>query len=193
MKYTLLLVAACALAAPVSPCAAQRFTLDLRPTLAEPLQRFAGSELPTSFGVGATLGVRVLTHLHGYAGWDWMQFDVKQSFAGADNHFEETGYTLGLRFEHPIGLRFVSAWRAEVGGTYKHIEIENADGEIIGDSGHSLGFETAAGLVLPLNHRWLLTPTIRYRDTRNAFALGSVRVDGNLRYIAGEMGLALRF
>ena len=55
-----------------------------------------------------TLAVRALKHLHVYGGWDWMHFSSDNSFAGSNMDFEETGYTYGLRYQHPL--------RGETGG-----------------------------------------------------------------------------
>ena len=50
--------------------------------------------------------------------------------------FEETGYAFGLRFEQPFeGADPGPAMLIRAGGTYKHIEVEGADGELAADSG----------------------------------------------------------
>jgi hypothetical protein len=145
------------------------------------------------FGFGATLAYRIQPHVHVYGGWDWMHFRADQSFAGTDMDFEETGYTLGLRFEHPFRAGAAFAYRIEGGGTYKHNELENTAGDLVANTGHGFGYEIGAGLMVPLRTAWSVAPALRYRSlTRDYTAAGSTR-EGNLRYIAFELGLTRQF
>lgn len=172
---------------------AQRFTADLRGPLAAPTQELAGTDLNTGFGLGATVAYRLQTHLHVYGGWDWLRFRAEQSFAGTDMDFEETGYVFGLRFEHPFRSGSPMLYRLEGGGTYKHVEIENDGGDLIADSGHGLGYELGAGVLVPIGGSWRLAPMVRYRSLSQEFEVGNVRVEGDLRYTAVELGVSYRF
>lgn len=172
---------------------AQRLTLEMRGAGAMPTQNFANAELNPGFGFGATVAYRLLPHTHAYGGWDWLHFRADQSFAGTDSDFEETGYTFGLRFEHPLSVASRVLYRLEGGGTYRHVEIEDAGGDVIADSGHGLGFEFGAGAVVPIGQSWRLSPVVRYRSLSPEFAIGGVTTSGELRYVALELGLAYRF
>jgi hypothetical protein len=138
------------LAAP-SGLQAQRLAVDARTVVATSTQRLAGTDLSVGVGFGATLAYRLQPHLSAYGGWDWLHFQADQSFIGSDMDFEETGYTLGLRFEHPFRGDAGPSFRIEGGGTYKHVEVENPPGDIIADSGHELGFEAGGGVVIPIS------------------------------------------
>lgn len=191
MKYATTLMLSLTLCA--SNLAAQRLTLDLRGAVAAPTSELGGADLSIGAGFGGTLAWQVQPHLHLYGGWDWMRFTADNSFAGAEPDFEETGYTLGLRFEHPLRQSSSILYRLEAGGTYKHIEVEDANGDIIEDTGHGLGFELGAGLLVPLGKTWKLAPALRYRSLSRDFTIASTTTSGSLRYAALEIGFSRRF
>lgn len=172
---------------------AQRVTLDLRGAIAWPTVDFVDAELGTGAGFGATVALQLQPHLHAYGGWDWMRFSADDAFAGPEPDFEETGYTFGLRFEHPLGAASRTMYRLEAGGTYKHFEFEDNAGNITVDSGHGLGYEAGVGLLLPLGGSWRLAPTLRYRALSRDFTVGSVTTNGDLKYVALEVGFSRRF
>jgi hypothetical protein len=181
-----------ALSIGASEARAQALGIGLRTTGAVSTQKLAGAELDTGLGFGGVLSYRLQQHLAAYGGWDWLRFHAAESFAGADADFEETGYTLGLRFEHPFGDGSVS-YRVEAGMTYKHVEVENEAGDLVADSGHEPGFELGGGLVLPLRGAWRLAPSIRYRSLQPVFEVDGLTRESALRYAAVELGLSYRF
>jgi opacity protein-like surface antigen len=176
-----------------SAAAQQRTTIDLRATTVTTITDFADADLSAGLGFGGTVAIRLQPHLHVYGGWDWLRFTSDASFAGADRDFEETGYTFGLRFEHPMRAASRTSYRLEAGGLYKHVEIENSNGDLVSNSGHGLGFELGAGLLLPLGDSWRLAPTARLRSHSPSFTIGSVTTDATMRYIGLELGLSRRF
>lgn len=194
MRTTLALGAAALALAFSSPIAGaqQRVTLDLRTTLVSPISD-VDADLSPGFGFGGTIAYRLQPHLHLYGGWDWIRFTSDQSFAGADLDFEETGYTFGLRFEHPLGNDSRRMYRLEAGGLYKHLEIEDSDGALVDDSGHGLGFELGAGLLLPMGERWSLVPAARFRSHSPSFDVGSGTTEGTMSYVGIELGFSRRF
>lgn len=193
MSRILLTVAAVALALAPLPAQTQRTTIDLRVATAFPSADLADAVLDAGPGFGATIARRVQPHLHLYGGWDWQHFTADQSFAGSDLDFEETGYTFGLRFEHPWRDASRAFYRLEAGGTYKHIEVEDADGDLVVDSKHGLGYELGAGLLVPIGRGWRVAPTLRWRALSRDFEIGNVTTSGDLRYVGLELGLSRRF
>jgi hypothetical protein len=171
---------------------AQALAFDLRTTGALSTQKLAGAELDTGLGIGGALAYRLQPHLFAYAGWDWLRFHAAESFVGADADFEETGYTVGFRFEHPLESGSVT-YRVEAGATYKHVEVESEAGELLADSGHEAGFELAGGVSLPLSGAWRLTPSLRYRSLQPVFEVDGVSRESALRYGALEVGVSYRF
>ena len=83
--------------------AQSRWSVELRGGADFATQDLGDASLKTGFGFEGTAAYRFMPHLSGYAGWGWNQFSADRSFAGTDMQFEETGYTFGLRFLHPIG------------------------------------------------------------------------------------------
>lgn len=189
------IITAIALVILVAPLPGQDLTLDLRGTAVMPTTDFVDADLATGLGFGATIAYRLMPHLHLYGGWDWAHFtNSGPSFVGEDQDFEETGYTFGLRFEHPFGVASRAMYRLEAGGTYKHVEIEDADGELLVDTEHGLGYEAGAGVLLPLGSgNWRLAATVRYRSLNRDFTLDDLNREGNLRYLGLELGVARRF
>ena len=185
-------LAAGLLATTTVPAGAQGLTADLRAVAATP-GKLAGTELDMGVGFGVTVAWRVQPHLHVYGGWDWLHFGSDNSFAGSDQDFEETGYTFGLRFEHPLGDASRLLYRIEAGGTYKHVEIENVDGDIIADSKHGLGYEAGLGLLWPAGDTWRFGPTIRFRSLSPDFDINGLTTSGTLRYVGLEVGVSRRF
>jgi len=174
-----------------APLGAQdSWSLEFRGNAAVPTSEIAGDELNTGVGLEANLGYRFYEHMSLYAGWDWTRFGADESFAGPEMDFEETGYVLGIRWEHPFrseGGRGLAAW-IRAGGTYKHIEVEDDEGAIVGDSGHGLGWEVGAGLSIPVSTSWRLTPGIRYKALSRELEVGSATTDWELNDVTFELG-----
>src|SRR5690606_33296035 len=122
-----------------------------------------------------------------------LHFSGDESFAGESADFEETGYALGLRFDHPFRDTSRTHYRLEAGTTYKHVEIEDDDGDAVADSGHGLGYELGAGVVVPVGRSLRLAPMLRYRSLAPEFTIGNAQTTGDLRYAALELGLSFQF
>lgn len=178
---------------PAALAAQRSIMIEVRPNFAIPIGKLAGTRLDVGTAFGATASIRLQQHLHLYGGWDWAHFGADNSFAGSKLEFEETGYDLGLRYEHPCRMHTDLAVRVEAGGTWKHVEIENAAGQIVADSKHSLGYEAAFGLAWSLSEEWKLVPMARYRSLSPEFTIGSTTTSGNLRYAAVEFTLSRSF
>lgn len=152
----------------------------------------ADADLKTGFGFEATFAYRVMPHLSAYAGWSWNKFSADNSFAGTDMDFEETGYTFGFQLIHPLGETSLS-YLVRAGGIYNHIEVENVDGEIISDSGHGLGWQAEAGLVIPIIDRINLLPSLRYRSLSRDLEIGNITTSVNQNYVSVGIGLSWSF
>ena len=193
MKKLLLTIVALTLLTGLNQSIAQdKWSLEFRPGINYATQDIADADLELGFGTELTIAYRFMPHLAAYAGWSYNNFAVDQSFAGPDASFEETGYTFGFQFIHPIGKSTLS-YLVRVGGTYNHIEIENNDGDIIIDSGHGLGWQAEAGLVIPLSERFSLLPSVRYRSPNRDIEIEDVNTSVNLNYISVCVGLSWSF
>jgi hypothetical protein len=172
--------------------AQDKWNLELRPGFNYATKDISDADLGVGFGSELTIAYRFMPHLAAYAGWSYNNFAVDQSFAGADASFEETGYTFGLQFIHPIGESNIS-YLVRAGGTYNHIEIENNDGDITIDSGHGLGWQAEAGLVIPLSEKFSLLPSLRYRSLSRDIDIENVSTPVQLSYFSVGVGLSWSF
>lgn len=193
MKKLLLITVTLALIFTINQSIAQdRWSLELRPGVNYATQDISDADLGLGFGAELTVAYRFMSHLAAYAGWSYNNFAVDQSFAGTDASFEETGYTFGLQFIHPIGETEVK-YLVRAGGTYNHLEIENSDGDITIDSGHGLGWQAEAGLVIPLSEKFSLLPSIRYRSLNREISINNTTTSVNLNYFSSGVGLSWAF
>jgi len=194
MNRIIMAVGAVAVLAAASPATGQdRWAFELRGGVAFPTEDIGNDALGRGMGFDGTLRYRFLPHLALYGGWDWIGFSPDELSGTADLDLEETGYTFGLRFEHPLaGDPGLAGW-VRAGATYDHLEIEVEDGDIIADSGHGFGWEAAAGVAIGAGARWSVTPGVRYRSLSRDLEIGGVTAGADLRYVMAELGLAVRF
>ena len=195
MRYVTTAVAGLALAAIASATPAQaQWALELGADGAFTTENLADAELSAGFGLEGLASVRLQTHLWAYGGWDWHRFTADESFAGSDVDVEETGYALGFRFEHPFSRDMTPvAYTIRLGATVNHVEIEDADGELVVDSGHGVGFEGGLGLSFRLSEGWYLLPAVRYRILSRDFEVGNTVTDGDLSYVAAGVSFRRTF
>jgi hypothetical protein len=142
--------------------------------------------------IEGTFYYRFLEHTSIYLGWGWKKFGSNHSFAGNNMDFEETGYTYGVQFKHPLAntrLNYV----VRAGGIYNHVEIENTDGDIISDTGHGLGWQAAGGIELPLGRSWTLIPMVKYSSLSRDFESGADEFNSNLNTLSTQIGFAKNF
>lgn len=154
-------------------------------------QELGDVDLGTGVGLEVSARYRIMPHLAVYAGWDWHHFPSDGPSAGGDMDIEDTGYTFGLRFEHPITSR--AGYWVRAGGTANHIEMEDAGGDIVFDSGHGLGWEVGGGVAVPIGQRLTLTPGVRYRTLSRDVEIGGLTSPVDLRYVTVGVGIAYQF
>lgn len=177
-----------------TPAAAQqRWSVELRGSGQVSTQDAARENHENGYGLEASVQYRVLEHVSAYAGWAYTHFAALEAIAGPDMDLEETGYVLGLRFEHPIRDGAPTRYWVRTGATYDHLELENADGDIVEDSGHGLGWEVGAGLAFPIRDRWSVTPGIRYRSLSRDLDIGAATTTVDLEYVGFEIGIRRAF
>ncbi|PQJ26964.1 hypothetical protein BSZ35_18780 [Salinibacter sp. 10B] len=177
-----------------TPTVAQdRFGVELRVGPEFATQDLGNANLNTGFGSEVVFSYRFLSHLGAYGGWGYGRMSADgNSFAGTDIDVEETGYTFGLQFIHPIRTsRYGYFLRA--GGIYNHIEVENTDGDITADSGHGFGWQIGAGPVITLGQNWQLMPGLRYRSLSRDIEIGGLNTDVDLTYFTAGVGIMRTF
>jgi hypothetical protein len=175
--------------------AQNQWSVELRPGVNFATQDLGDAELKTGYGFEAALGYQFMPHLGAYVGWGWNRFKSNStSFTGTgDSDFEETGYTFGLQFIHPFSTTSKLSYLLRLGGIYNHIEVENAAGDIVADSGHGLGFELGVGLSADLGSGWNLRPQLGYRSLSRDLEITSTTTAVDLNYLSIGVGIAKMF
>lgn len=168
------------------------FSLELRTGADFATQELGDADLNTGFGFDGILTYRIMPHTSIFGGWGWHRFTSDDSFAGSNMDFEETGYTFGMEFLHPLGNMPMNFY-IRGGGIYNHVEVENSDGDITADSDHGLGWQAGAGVAFDIGNRWMLKPGVRYRSLSRDIEVGNVSSDVDLTYFNIAVGIAKVF
>jgi outer membrane protein W len=172
--------------------AQRNWSFEFRPAVNFATQKLGDADLKTGFGFEGTFSYKFMPHLGAYAGWSWNKFAADKSFIGNNVDFEETGYTFGLQFTHPIAKSNIN-YLLRGGAIYNHIETENSDGKIVNDTGHGWGWQAGAGVAIPLNKRFMLTPEVRYRSLSRDINFNAKITPVDLNYISFGIGLSFSF
>ena len=192
MRYATIVAAAGSLLISTHAAGAQsRWSAELSGDAAFPTRALAGADLKTGGGFGVNVRYRFQPHLAAYGGWEWHLQQSSELQPGETLDLNDAGYTFGLRFEHPLVARTAGWVRA--GGLANHIEIENAKGEIVNDTGHGLGWEVGAGFTVPLGVRLGLTPGVRYRTLSRDVNVDGATRGSTLSYVSTGVGLVYTF
>jgi len=154
--------------------------------------KLAGTNLDPGFGFEGIFHYSFMTDLGIYGGWGWNKLSSDDTFAGNDICFEETGYVIGLQYNHPIG-QSAAALYLRGGGLYNHIETENAAGEIIDDTKHGWGFQLAGGVDFDLGKNWSFTPGIKFNSLSRETEYEGISHQMNLNYLSLRLGILKRF
>ncbi len=170
-----------------------RWSAEFRPGLNFPTEDLGDANLEIGHGFEVAVAYRFMPHLSGYAGWGWNQFKTKTSLFEQENtNFEETGYTFGLQFIHPIDESSLS-YLIRGGAIYNHIKIEDNAEDITSDTDHGFGWQISAGLEIKLDDKWSLRPELRYRSLSLDKEIGSNTIDLDLNYVAIGVGISRIF
>lgn len=172
--------------------AQNRLSWEIRTGVDFATQELGNADLNTGFGFDGIISYRFMPHTSLFGGWGWHRFTSESSFAGSDVDFEETGYTFGLEFMHPLGTSQLDYY-LRAGGIYNHIEAEDNDGDITSDTGHGLGWQAEAGLAFDIGNRWLLKPGVRYRSLSRDFDIGSNSFETDLTTFNIAVGISRTF
>lgn len=170
----------------------KRFGVEINGEVSIVSSELAGASLSTGLGFETILQYRFMPFTSVYGGWGYSHFNTKESFAGSDIDFEQTGYVLGLQFKKPIENSPISYF-VRGGLLYSHIETENNAGNIISDTGHGVGFQVAAGIEVSLGKNWSLAPGLKYNSLSGETMLEGSNYQLNLRYVSARIGIIKRF
>lgn len=169
--------------------AQNHWNVEIQPGLNFPAGNIAGLHLEIGYGADVQLAYKFLPNLSAFAGWGWNNFKSDESSL----NFEETGYSFGLLFIHPIRKTPLS-YILSGGMVYKHIEVENNSGEIISDTDHEPGWQVAAGLDIPMGSSlFSLRPIFRYHSLSAEPHGRYFQNDLHLKYLSVGIGVSKIF
>ncbi|MGM0532353.1 MAG: outer membrane protein [Bacteroidota bacterium] len=188
---TIMMIAALTLTS-VAQESEKRFGIELNGDVSFVSSDLNGANLNTGLGFETILQYRFIPFTSVYGGWGYSHFNARESFAGSDIDFEQTGYILGLQFKQSFGESPIS-WFVRAGLLYSHIETEDNEGEIISDTGHGAGFQVAGGIEVSLGKNWSLAPGLKYNSLSGETELEGVNYELDLRNVSARMGLVKRF
>lgn len=172
--------------------AQSRISWEIRTGIDFATQELGDADLSAGFGFDGILSYRIIEHTSIFGGWGWHRFTSDDSFAGSDVDFEETGYTFGVEFLHPLANAPLDYY-LRGGGIYNHIEVENNSGDITADSDHGLGWQAEAGVAFDLGNRWMLKPGLRYRSLSRDIEISNITTDLDLTYFNIAVGISRTF
>lgn len=166
-----------------------KWSAEFRPNINFPTSDFVDTDIKVGFGFEVAIGYQFMEHLGAYVGWGYNNFKPKD----LDIDFDETGYTFGLQFIHPIGSSESLSYLFRAGAIYNHIELEDIDGNLIDDTGHGFGWEVGAGFNYLLGSNWNLRPQIGYRALSRDLTFEGSTTSIDVNYIAFGLGIAKTF
>jgi hypothetical protein len=172
--------------------AQDKFSLSIKAGIGVPTHELGGTELKPGFGYEGTMGYQITNFVSAYAGWSQQFFAAKGSFQGLNLDFEETGYTVGIQFTYPAQPDEVH-YSLAAGILYNHIEAENADGDVVADSGHELGAQFEGTIAIPISNTLYLIPFARYRTLDTDITIDDHTTATVLTYIGLGTGVKWTF
>ncbi len=171
--------------------AQNRWSFEVRPGVNIPTHKLGDINLNMGYGAEGVFAYQVMPHLGLYAGWSWNKFGSDQKLNETSLDFEETGYTYGIQFIHPIGDSKINLL-ARIGGLANHIEVEEGD-KIISDTGHGFGWQVEGGLAVPLGKKWNLLPSVRFRSLERDLEIENTSTAVDLNYLSLGVGISRTF
>jgi hypothetical protein len=170
----------------------KRFGIELNGGASFSATKPENTTLNTGFGFEGLLQYQFMKNTSIYGGWGWNRFGADDSFAGKDVCFEETGYILGLQYKHSFQDSPFSVF-LRGGGLYNHIEIEDADGDIIHDSKHGFGWQAAAGFGINLGSGWSINPGVKFNYLVKESSFQEISRTLNMNYFSARVGFVKLF
>ncbi|AVR46349.1 opacity protein [Christiangramia fulva] len=172
--------------------AQQKWTFEFRPDLNFPTTKIENEKFNTGFGFDASISYKFTSAFGVYAGWGWNIYRIENLPDTGNIDIDETGYTFGVIFSHPISDPSFSYF-LRLGGIYTHLELENGAGDTIASSDHQPGWEIAAGLDFSYFGSFSLLPQIGYRSFSADFSSEDIYPKIDLNNLFFGIGIAKSF
>lgn len=172
--------------------AQDQWSLEFRPGLNFPSEQIAGVEISTGFGFELTMAFNLFSNLSAYGGWGWNEFRTDEELGEAYLDLEETGFTLGLQLDQPLGFKRIS-YILRGGAVYNHFELEDIKGNVYADSGYGFGWQVETGMGFNISNTWKLRPVFRYRTLIRDIQVDNIKHQVDLNYFSVGIGLTKIF
>lgn len=169
-----------------------KWNMTMKGGISFPTQTLAQTKLNPGFGYEGVLSFQFHELLSVYGGWAHHFFGTDELFAEKNLDFEETGYSTGLVFTYPAGIRDIK-YKLGLGIIYDHIEAEDPEGDIIADSGHQLGAQIEATMAISLSNTLHLVPFARYRVLETDITIEQITTPITLSYVSFGAGVMWTF
>jgi hypothetical protein len=170
----------------------KRFGFEISGGPSVSLSQPGGSDLNVGGGIEGIFHYRFLAHTGVYAGWGWSHFPSDESFAGQGTDFEETGYVIGLQYQQEIKNTSLSYY-FRGGALYNHLELENRDGDLIGDTHHGWGWQVAGGVYVPIGKTVNITTGLKLNSLSRPLEYNGNARDLDLRHLSLRVGIIKNF
>lgn len=169
------------------------FSVEVAGSFNHAVNDFPAADLGAGFGGEIALAYRVLPAIDVFGGWGYQHFNADESIFGSDLDLEETGYFLGLGFEPAVfGSRRLQPY-VRAAGVYDHVELEDAEGEIIEDTGKGWGYRLGLGVDYAITEHIRLRSGLRFLSLDRDATVDETSGTLELRYVSARIGLAIRF
>lgn len=158
-------------------------TIEARLAGAVPTGDFATPEtgIGAEVGFGVKVGGRVqLTSLlSAYGFYEYARFGCAECAAvGLESNVVDAGFELGVRGELPFRVRGYAPW-ASAGVLIGHqLQLSGAEGSAVSEP--AIGFSVGAGIQIPLQGSFVLTPGLHYRRYTARFEFATLPLTGIL-------------
>ncbi len=175
-----------------SVTAQEKWSLEFRPNLDFPITKVENEKINTGFGFDASLSYNITEQFGVYVGWGWNIYRAENLPETGNIDMDETGYTFGIKFMHPISESSLSYF-IRLGGIYAHVEVENEAGKNIADTGHEPGWEISGGFDFSHLSSFSLRPQVGYRNFSADFSSEDVIKQIDLNNFFFGIGIAKAF
>jgi hypothetical protein len=145
----------------------------------------------TGWIVGGTVHYRAQPQIGVYGGFDFASFPPDDEEQGVDIAFRDYGVRGGIRYELAAMAPTITPW-LEAGLMVNRTSVKGSSGEVSAtvDAEWALGFESGAGLSIPLGSRAALTPGFRFRSHKADF--GDELGETTVSYFVVDVGVLVR-
>lgn len=172
--------------------AQKNFAFDLRGGVNVATEDFGDADLNTGCGLDVQFMYLPVSHFGVFAGWTYNNTDTDRTFVGNNVEYEENGFMGGIEFNYPVFTPEIGLF-IRGGALYNKLEVNDADGDLLRETDHEWGWQTAAGVDVKLGDMLHILPTVKFNSLTTEMLDESGMNDANLRYLSYGLGVRMMF